>query len=154
MRYLCWEQWLVRIDQTAAQLRRKEYYVYTLESKTNGFSLRYGISFRQDNTPCVCAQSPYFSSNDKSTCLDGMRYRNINRAHFAFSTDRLVSPTGANISLSHRFRLQTPERPKCASSSSRRTGETPRHVSSWQDFCCPSTEKRNSSVDKYKALVA
>jgi hypothetical protein len=101
MRYLCWEQCLFRIDQAAAHLRRKEYYVYALEYKTDGFSLRYGISFLQENTPCVCAQSPYFSSNDKSTCLDGMRYKNINRAHFAFSTDRLDSPIVANISLSY-----------------------------------------------------
>ena len=37
MRYLCWEQCLARTDQAAAQLRRKEYYVYALESKTDGF---------------------------------------------------------------------------------------------------------------------
>jgi hypothetical protein len=49
----------------------------------------------------LCAQSPYCSSNDKSTCLDEMRYRNRNRVHFAFSTDRLNSPIGAIISLSH-----------------------------------------------------
>jgi len=75
--------------------------VYALESKTDGLSLCYGTSFRQENTPCVCAQSPYCFSNDKSTCLDGMRYRKRNNVHFAFSTDRLDSPIGANISLSH-----------------------------------------------------
>jgi hypothetical protein len=101
MRYLYWEQCLVGTDQAAAQLRRKEYYVYVSESETDGFSLRYGTSFKQENTPCVCAQSPYCSSNDKSTCLDGMRCRNRNRVRFAFSTDRLDSAIGANISLSH-----------------------------------------------------
>jgi hypothetical protein len=51
--------------------------------------------------PHVCAQPPYCSSNDKSTCLDGMRYRDRNRVRFAFRTDRLDSLIVANISLSH-----------------------------------------------------
>jgi len=37
-----------------------------------------------------------------------------------------------------RCRLQTSEWLRSASISSRRTGETPSRVSSWQDVCCPS----------------